>query len=237
MLGFSRAVADHPIRTRGWLRSAKSAKRGHGFTRRRVKLDRPTLARLLSATTGSPCAARCRRQSMTARLPLHPTRSCTLPGLAASGCWRCGTLAGLKSGRKVGDRDALIDQLWSAIQALPYPVEPNRTSKPPSKQEVVIAMLRLPEGATVRQRGGERDRLAGNDTVRGVFSGALKKKLRHPSSASANRSAAGCTVSPSRRAHENPTPRRFGSPALWAEPLGRKPRPEGPAARFGIGSG
>ena len=35
-------------------------------------------------------------------MPLHRTRSCTLPHLAASGCWRCGTLCQMsKSERKL----------------------------------------------------------------------------------------------------------------------------------------
>jgi hypothetical protein len=76
--------------------------------------------------------------------------------------------------RKVGDREALIDQLWSAIEALPEP-EPPSDAKRPSKQDAVIAMLRRPEGATVdevaRATGWQRH------TVRGVFSGTLKKKL------------------------------------------------------------
>ena len=76
--------------------------------------------------------------------------------------------------KKVGDRDALIDQLWSAIETLPDP-EPQPDPKRPSKQDVVIAMLRLPEGATVdgvaSVTGWQRH------TVRGVFSGTLKKKL------------------------------------------------------------
>ena len=76
--------------------------------------------------------------------------------------------------RKVGDRGALIDQLWSAIEALPEP-EPTSEAKRPSKQDAVIAMLRRPEGATVdevaRVTGWQRH------TVRGVFSGTLKKKL------------------------------------------------------------
>ena len=76
--------------------------------------------------------------------------------------------------KKVGDRNALIDQLWSAIEALPDP-EPQPDPKPPSKQAVVIAMLRLPEGATIDEvasvTGWQRH------TVRGVFSGTLKKKL------------------------------------------------------------
>ena len=76
--------------------------------------------------------------------------------------------------KKVGDRGALIDQLWSAIEALPDPV-PEADAKPPSKQDEVIAMLRRPEGATVDEvasaTGWQRH------TVRGVFSGTLKKKL------------------------------------------------------------
>ena len=83
-------------------------------------------------------------------------------------------LPGVEKRKKVGDREALIDQLWSAIEALPDP-EPQPDPKPPSKQAVVIAMLRLPEGATVDEvasvTGWQRH------TVRGVFSGTLKKKL------------------------------------------------------------
>jgi Protein of unknown function (DUF3489) len=81
-------------------------------------------------------------------------------------------LPGVPKRRKVGDRDALIDQLWSAIEMLP---EPPSGPKRPSKQDVVIAMLRQPEGATVNEvasvTGWQRH------TVRGVFSGTLKKKL------------------------------------------------------------
>src|ERR1700730_7216792 len=83
-------------------------------------------------------------------------------------------LPGVAKRRRVGDRDALIDQLWSAIEMLPDP-EPRADPKRPSKQDVVIAMLRQPEGATVDEvasvTGWQRH------TVRGVFSGTLKKKL------------------------------------------------------------
>ena len=55
-------------------------------------------------------------------------------------------LPGVEKRRKVGDRDALIDQLWSAIEALP---DPERDAKRPSKQDEVIAMLRqLTQGPT-----------------------------------------------------------------------------------------
>ena len=83
-------------------------------------------------------------------------------------------LPGVEKRKKVGDRDALIDQLWSAIEALPEP-EPPSDAKRSSKQDAVIAMLRRPAGATVdevvRATGWQRH------TVRGVFSGTLKKKL------------------------------------------------------------
>jgi hypothetical protein len=76
--------------------------------------------------------------------------------------------------RKVGDREALIDQLWSAIEALPDP-DQQSDAKRSSKQEAVIAMLQRPEGATVDEvasaMGWQRH------TVRGLFSGTLKKKL------------------------------------------------------------
>jgi hypothetical protein len=76
--------------------------------------------------------------------------------------------------KKVGDRRALIDQLWSAIEALPDP-ESQPDANRPSKQDEVIVMLRRPEGATVDEvasaTGWQRH------TVRGVFSGTLKKKL------------------------------------------------------------
>ena len=83
-------------------------------------------------------------------------------------------LPSVEKRKKVGDRDALIDQLWLAIDALPYP-EPEADAKRPSKQDAVIAMLRRREGATVDEvasaTGWQRH------TVRGVFSGTLKKKL------------------------------------------------------------
>ena len=100
---------------------------------------------------------------------LHAAR---LSGKRLLALWNA--LPSVEKRRKVGDRDALIDQLWSAIEALPDP-EPQPDAKRPSKQDVVIAMLQRPEGATVDEvvsaTGWQRH------TVRGVFSGTLKKKL------------------------------------------------------------
>ena len=83
-------------------------------------------------------------------------------------------LPGVEKRKKVGERDALVDQLWSAIEMLPEP-QPPSDAKPASKQGEVIAMLRRPEGATVDEvasaMGWQRH------TVRGLFSGTLKKKL------------------------------------------------------------
>jgi hypothetical protein len=83
-------------------------------------------------------------------------------------------LPGVEKRRTVGDRAALIDQLWRAIEALPDP-EPKSNVRRPSKRDGVIAMLRRPKGATVDEvanaTGWQRH------TVRGVFSGTLKKKL------------------------------------------------------------
>ena len=99
-------------------------------------------------------------------------RAAPLSGKRLLALWNA--LPGVEKRKKVGDRDALIDQLWSAIEMLPDP-EARPDLKRPSKQDVVIAMLRLPEGATVDEvaivTGWQRH------TVRGVFSGTLKKKL------------------------------------------------------------
>jgi hypothetical protein len=88
------------------------------------------------------------------------------------------TLPGVKKRRKVGDRGALIDELWSAIEMLPDPdPDPKRqpTAKRISKQDELIAMPRRSEGVTVDEvasvTGWQRH------TVRGVFSGTLQKKL------------------------------------------------------------
>ena len=98
---------------------------------------------------------------------LHAAR---LSGKRLLALWNA--LPDIEKRRKLGDRDALIDQLWSAIEALP---DPQSDAKHASKQDAVIAMLRRPEGATVDEvasaTGWQRH------TVRGVFSGTLKKKL------------------------------------------------------------
>ena len=107
--------------------------------------------------------------AVASREELHAAR---LSGKRLLALWNA--LPGVEKQTKVGDRDTLIDQLWSAIEMLPDP-EPQPDLKRPSKQDVVIAMLRLPEGATVDEvasvTGWQRH------TVRGVFSGTLKKKL------------------------------------------------------------
>jgi hypothetical protein len=98
---------------------------------------------------------------------LHAAR---LSGKRPLGLWNA--LPDVEKRKKVGNRDALVDDLWSAIETL---LEPQSEEKRPSKQDAVIAMLRRPEGATVAEvasaTGWQRH------TVRGVFSGTLKKKL------------------------------------------------------------
>src|SRR5438309_4925699 len=49
-------------------------------------------------------------------------------------------LPGVEKRTKIGDRAALIDQLWTAIEAMPEP-EPQPEATRPSKQGEVIAML------------------------------------------------------------------------------------------------
>src|ERR1700681_463779 len=68
--------------------------------------------------------------------------SAPLSGKRMLALWNA--LPGVVERRKVGDRGALIDQLWSAIEMLPEP-EPQSDAKRPSKQDEVIAMLRRAE--------------------------------------------------------------------------------------------
>jgi len=101
---------------------------------------------------------------------LHAAR---LSGKRLLALWNA--LPGIEKRTKVGDRETLIDQLWSAVEALPDP-DQQSAAKRPSKQDAVISMLQRPEGATVEEvasaMGWQRH------TVRGLFSGTLKKKLR-----------------------------------------------------------
>jgi Protein of unknown function (DUF3489) len=107
--------------------------------------------------------------AVASREELHAAR---LSGKRLLALWNA--LPGAEKQTKVGDRSTLIDRLWSAIEALADPEQQSDTKRP-SKQDAVIAMLRRPEGATVDEvaitMGWQRH------TVRGLFSGALKKKL------------------------------------------------------------
>jgi hypothetical protein len=107
--------------------------------------------------------------AVTSKEELH---AAPLSGKRLLALWNA--LPGVGKRRRVGDRDTLIDQLWSAIEALPDPERHSDVTRP-SKQDAVIAMLRRPEGATVDEvvsaTGCQRH------TVRGVFSGTLKNKL------------------------------------------------------------
>ncbi|HTW52347.1 MAG TPA: DUF3489 domain-containing protein [Stellaceae bacterium] len=96
---------------------------------------------------------------------LHAAR---LSGTRLLALWN--NLPGAERLTKVGDRAALIGRLWTVMETLPDQ-QPARASK----QNDVIAMLRRAEGATV----DEVRAVTGwqPHTVRGVFSGALKKKL------------------------------------------------------------
>jgi hypothetical protein len=99
---------------------------------------------------------------------LDELRAARLSGKRLLALWN--GLSGVDRLSKLGNRDKFVDRLWSALEALADP-RPAR----PSKQAEVIGLLRRAEGVTVdevRAATGWQPH-----TVRGVFSGALKKKL------------------------------------------------------------
>ena len=123
----------------------------------------------ITLSRGAPAAMTEGEIAVASKEELH---AAPLNGKRLLALWNA--LPGVEKRKKIGDRAALIDQLWTAIEALPEP-EPQSDAKRPSKQDEVIAMLRRPEGATVDEvasaMGWQRH------TVRGLFSGTLKKKL------------------------------------------------------------
>ena len=98
-----------------------------------------------------------------------------LPASRLLAIWNA--LPGVTPVAKFKDRKAAVRRLWAAFQELPPPHEdkPRRAAATGSKQAQVIEMLRRAEGATVDEiataTGWQRH------TVRGMISGALKKKL------------------------------------------------------------
>src|SRR5215472_10345834 len=148
---------------------------GHRRCRRWLNQETPPMRSYIIGNDGitlcreAPAAVNEGEIAVASKEELH---AAPLSGKRLLALWNA--LPGVEKRRKVGDRKALIDQLWSAIEALPDP-EPPSGAKALSKQDAVIAMLRRPEGATVDEvvgaTGWQRH------TVRGVFSGTLKKKL------------------------------------------------------------
>ena len=55
-------------------------------------------------------------------------------------------LPGIEKRTKVGDRETLIDQLWSAVETLPDP-DQQAAAKRPLKQDAVISMLQRPDSS------------------------------------------------------------------------------------------
>ena len=101
---------------------------------------------------------------------LEELRTARLTGKQLLAPWNA--FPGAERLTKVGDRDKLLERLWGVLETLPDPEPIERRG---SKQADVITMLRRAEGATVDEvmaaTGWQPH------TVRGVFSGAFKKKL------------------------------------------------------------
>jgi hypothetical protein len=90
-------------------------------------------------------------------------------------------LPGVKKVTKVAGRQKILEQLWIGFESLPTPTakksSKEETASDPraSKQGRVVEMLHRPEGATIDEIVAATKWQP--HTVRGVISGALKKKL------------------------------------------------------------
>jgi hypothetical protein len=105
-----------------------------GGTRRRVHQENPPMRIYIIGNDGimlcreTPATVNEREIAVASKEELHAAR---LSGKRLLALWNA--LPGAEKRRKVGDREALIDQLWSAIEALPDPDRQSET-KGPSKQ-------------------------------------------------------------------------------------------------------
>jgi Protein of unknown function (DUF3489) len=146
-----------------------------GGTRRRVDQEDPPMRIYIIGNDGitlcreAPATVNEGEIAVASKEELHAPR---LSGKRLLALWNA--LPGVEKRRKLDDREALIDQLWSAIEALPDP-EPQSDTRGASKQATVIAMLQRPEGVTVEEVASAMEWQ--RHTVRGLFSGTLKKKL------------------------------------------------------------
>src|SRR5260370_6829819 len=102
---------------------------------------------------------------------LDELRAARLSGKRLLALWN--GVPGAERLTKIGNREALVDRLWSAMQALPD-LPPVRALK----QAEVIALLPRPEGATVAELRASTGWHP--HTVHVAFSAALQTKLRHP---------------------------------------------------------
>src|SRR5947209_9888066 len=97
----------------------------------------------ITLSRGAPAAITEGEIAVASKEELH---AAPLSGKRLLALWNA--LPSVEKRKKVGDRAALVDQLWAAVKVLPEP-EALSDAKRPSKQGEVIAMLRRPERATV----------------------------------------------------------------------------------------
>src|SRR5207248_10626971 len=107
---------------------------GHRRHRRRVNQEAPPMRTYIIGNDGitlcreAPATVNEGEIAVASNEELH---AAPLSGKRLLALWNA--LPGVEKRKKVGDRDALIDQLWSAIDALPDPDQPSDTKRP-SKQ-------------------------------------------------------------------------------------------------------
>jgi hypothetical protein len=102
---------------------------------------------------------------------------CDLPAAKLVVLWNA--LPGVSRVAKFKDRETAAKRLWAAFEKLRLPtakkLPPSGKPRPDTKQSQVISMLQRTGGATLDEIADAMDWQA--HTVRGMISGALKKKL------------------------------------------------------------
>src|SRR5438105_7986248 len=149
----ARSAPNNATRLSGmeWLWSGKRASVGHRRQPPPAQTGGPTMRIYIIGNDGITLCGETTPELNADEIAIGSSEelyAASLSGKRLLALWNA--LPGVEKRKKVGDRNALIDQLWSAIERLPEP-KPQSEAKRPSTQRDVIATKRPTQGATVEE--------------------------------------------------------------------------------------